>query len=849
MIHDLRHALRMMRHAKGWTAVVVLSLALGIGANVAIFSAVNGLLLQSVPVRDPDSLVRLRRMGRNQMATSSSDYGFSAPRIAGQDMRVSFSYPMFREFQAANRTMTDLIAGAPQGRVNVIVNGEADMASGFVVSGNYHRVLGVEPLLGRAILPDDDEPGASPVVVISQRYWQSRFGGDSAVVGRVIQVNAVPVTIVGVLPASFTGIQRPNATAPDVTFPLALDERISPRPPPRPGVPPTPRLGQPTTWWLQVVGRLRPGATAAQVEGNLGGVFRAAARAGMDSYLAGLSDEDRARTFNQNRTEVPQLVVDSASRGIYDATTSDSRTITVLGVVVGLVLLIVCANVANLLLSRATGRQRELAVRQSLGATRARLVRQLLTESLLLSSAGAALGVLLGDWGQRLLPGRAGQDVPLDWTLLWFALGITMLTGVLFGIAPALRASRPIEAGLKGSGRSLTASRTVLGRSLLVVQVAVSLMLLIGAGLFLQTVRNLARVDVGFDPSNLMLFRVSPGLNRYDDARISALYDELGTRIAAVPGVRSVGLSHLALLSGASNTTSIYIEGLPPPPSGERNEMYRIVASPGFFETLQIPVLAGRGFSDRDTETSPKVALLNDAAVRAYFGGETPVGRRFGHSPEENAEFEIVGVVRDVRYASVREPAPPTMFVPYRQTRVAQTMFEVRTAGEPLATVNAIREAVRQVDPNLPITDVTTQRAEIDERYQQEQIFARAYLLFGGLAVLVASVGLFGLMSYSVARRTNEIGIRMALGAQPQWVMGLVMRESMTLASIGVAAGLAGALAAGRLVASQLYEVSAFDPTTVTAATLTLLMISALAAAIPARRAARVDPMDALRIE
>ena len=845
MLRDLRQGIRMLLQAKGWTTVVVVSLALGIGANTALFSAVNGLLIKSLPVRDPDALVRLRWSGKNDMVTSSSDYGFSGTDENGRNIRATFSYPMFRQFVTDNKTMTDLFACAPFGRVSVIVDGQADIANSFISTGNYYRVLGINAMLGRTIVPEDDQPSAPPVAVLSARYWRSRFGSDPNAVGKVIRINNVPVTVVGVLPTEFTGTQQTVSDGHDVSVPLALDGQLSTGP-----AEPSPRVNQPTYWWLQVMGRLKPGATAAQVQGNLEGVFQQTARAGLSEYLASLSETERGTMRNRNRSEVPRLRVDSGARGIYDVNPTDKRAVAILSVVVALVLLIVCANVANLLLSRATSRRKEISVRLSLGATRTRLIRQLLTESLLLAFLGGTLGILVGYWGQRLLPGPPGQATPLDWRVLAFVLSVTSLTGLIFGVAPALRATgMSVSTALKENSRSVVGSRSLLSRLLLVVQVAISLVLLVGASLFLRTLQNLRQVDVGFNPQNLVIFRVAPQLNRYDDQRTRRLFDELRDALRAAPGVRAVTGSQPALLSGSVNSTSIFVQGRTYGPD-QHDDINRLVVLSDFFDTMGIPLLTGRGFTDRDDDKAPKVVVINSAAARKYFPGENPIGRRYGSSPEENATVEVVGVVRDAKYNSVRDDAPPTMYVPYRQTRAAGgVLLEVRTAGDPVASMNTIRETVRRIDPNLPIMDMWTQMEQIERRFLQEKLFAQANVFFGSLAVLLAAVGLFGLMSYSVARRTNEIGIRMALGARSQDVLRLVMRESMTLVIVGIVIGLAVALGTSRLIATLLFGLAPTDALSLATAVLLMIAVSAVAGYLPARRASRVDPMVALHQE
>jgi len=851
MFQDLRYAARVLHQGKAWSAMVVLSLALGIGANTALFSATNGLLLRKLSVRDPDTLVRLRHVGRNRMANNVSEYGNIA-RPPGVEVGSTVSYAVFQELRHANQTLTDLAAGAPLGSVNVVVNGNAEIATAYIASGNYHQLLGVNAILGRTILPDDDRPNAPPVATISSPYWTRRFGNDPAIVGKVIRANNTLITVVGVLQPEFTGVQRVISEAADLTFPVSLDPVLNPTaggPPPAP-----PRLNQPTHYWLQVFGRLAPGTTAAQVQANLAGVFEQAARQGMSSFLASLPPAEREFTQNRNRTDVSRLEVSSAAQGVYDNDAATLRSVAIISAVVGLILLLVCANVANLLLSRAAARQKEIAVRLSMGATRSRLVRQLLTESIVLALLGGAFGVLVAYWGRQLLPTQLAQ-APLDWRVLLFEFAVALVTGILFGMAPALRVSGT-SAGeaLKDTSRSVIGSRTLLNKSLLVVQVAISLVLLIGAGLFLRTVDNLRRVDVGFNPNNLVLFRVNPQLNGYEPARIESLYERMTERLLAVPGVRSVTLSNPPMLSGSVNSTGFIVQGRTYSPEMRDDPRLRATISvnrvriaPNFFETMEVALTRGRAFTERDNATAPKVALINEAAVRKFFPTEDPLGKRFGGTPETSRDIEVVGVVKDVMYNALRVPPPATMYVPYVQGPVGAMAFVIRTATDPASMMGSVREAVRQVDDSVPLMDMSTQTDQIERRFTQERVFAKAYALFGGLALLVASIGLFGLMSYNVTRRTTEIGIRMALGAQRASVLQMVMRESLILVAIGVAIGIAAALGSGRFVEALLFGLAPTDATTSVAAIAVMVGVSALAGYLPARRPSRLDPMTALR--
>ena len=845
LVRDLRVAARVLLRTKGWTAVVLVSLALGIGANAALFTAINGLMLQTLRVHAPEQLVRFNWGGNNDMVRSSSDYGYSGSST-GRNVRSTFSFAIFEQLRAANTTLTDLAAGAPMGSLNVIVDRDAQLATGYQASGNFFRVIGVPALAGRVFDESDDRPSATPVAVISYPFWKKRFAGESSVINRVVSINGVLVTIVGVTPSDFAGIQRLGSDPPDVTIPLSFDAVFNPPSPLPDGKPPIPRLKQPTYWWLQMIGRLKPGVSIDQARANFATAFQNTAREGMAQFQAALTPEERNLSFNRQRGDsMPELLVKSAAHGYYEVNPQAKRSAGFLSVVVIIVLLIVCANVANLLLSRATTRNREIAVRLSMGATRQRLVRQLLTESVLLSSLGGALGVAVGYWSRALLP--FGSDAPLDWRVFGFVAGVSMLTGVLFGLVPALRATRVDLAGaMKESSRSVTGSRSFLSRGLLVLQVGMSLVLIIGAGLFLRTLENLKSVDVGFDSKNLLMFNVNPGVNRYDPDKSAQVFRQVLDRMTALPGVMSGALTRTTLLSGSTSTSSMWKQGQTDLKAAEE-EMYMMDVSPTFFTTMGIPVLRGRGFTDHDDKAAPKITIINEAAARTLFPDGDVLGRRIGGSFEKSNEYEIVGIVRDTKYDSVRDPGPPTMYRCAWQMPTRSLNVVLRTAGDPLAMTETVRAAMRDVDPTLPIQRFTSQTEEISQRFAQERLFATAYTAFGALALLLACIGLFGLMSYNVSRRTNEIGIRMALGAQRTTVLGMVMRESMLLVTLGVVLGLTAAVWAGRFVSAVLFGLSATDAVTIAAAVTSILVVSALAGYLPARRAANVDPMEALR--
>jgi predicted permease len=844
LLRDLRLAVRVLLRTKGWTAVVLVSLALGIGANTALFTAVNGLLLQKVEAREPERLVKFNWVGQNDMVRSSSDYGFSGV-VGERSIRSTFSFPMFEELTKANSTLSDFAAGAPMGSINVILNGDAQLASGYQASGSYFKVLGVGPALGRVFTEADDTPSASPVAVISYPYWQKRFAGDASVINRSVSMSGQMVTIIGVTPKGFFGHQRLGNDPPDITLPLSFDAVFNPPQPLPNQTVATPRMKMPTYWWLQMIGRMKPGATIEQVSANFKPVFETAARAGLAEYQSTLTEAEKNLSSNRTRgNAMPDFMVKSATHGYYELDPTARRSAGFLSVVVIIVLLIVCANVANLLLSRATSRQKEISVRLSMGATRGRLVRQLLTESLLLSGLGGLLGVMVGYWSRGLLP--FGATVPLDWRVFGFVAGVSMMTGVIFGLFPALRTTRVhLSDAMKENSRSVTSSRTILSRGLLVLQVAMSLVLIIGAGLFLRTLDNLKHVDVGFDSTNLLMFSVNGAVNRYDVERSTNLFRQVLDRMSIIPGVKSATLTRTTLLSGSTSTSSMWAEGSTEAKANVE-EMYMMDVSPEFFATMGIPLRGGRVFNQQDTAKSPKVAMLNEAAARALWPNGNAVGKRLGGALERSTDFEVIGIVRDAKYDSVRNAGPPTMYRSVWQGTSRSQNVVLRTAGDPMSMTETVRTAMRDVDPTLPIQRFTTQTDQIANRFAQERLFATAYTAFGALALVLACIGLFGLMSYNVARRTNEIGIRMALGAQRATVVTMVMKESLLLVGIGVALGLGAALWAGKFVQSVLYGLSATDAFTITGAIVLILLVSALAGYLPARRASKVDPMVAL---
>jgi predicted permease len=857
---DLRYGLHMLARNPGFTLVAVLTLALGIGANTALFSVVDAVLLKKLRVRDPDRLVLFGWNAPGEFSAGGYTGNSSRDPKTGVVMRTSFPFQTFTRFREQRGVLSDVFAYGTVG-MNLNAGGQAEVVQGQAVSGNYYSALGVAPFLGRTMNDGDDNAAANPVAVLSHRFWERRFNGDRGVVGRQVNLNNVAFTIVGVTPPGFEGTTQVGASQ-DVSIPIAWEPQVS-----------GDRSGMKGAgiWWLRLMGRLKPGATEEQARATLEGVFQQSAVDHRQARQVQAQAEATAQRPNPitplQPKDYPHLAASSGSQGEMNTRQYFARPLRLLLGVVGLVLLIACANVANLLLVRGSARQREIAVRLAVGASRWRLIRQLLTESLLLGTLGGAAGILFAlwikdgllaasDWGGREMP---ALDSHLDLRVLGFTLVLSLLTAVLFGVVPALRATQlQLTPALKDSGKTSSgASRSLLSKSLVVAQVSLSLLLLIGAGLLLRTLQNLRRVEAGFNARNLLLFRVEPTLIGYKDERLVNLYKQISARLEAIPGVAAVTFSRVPLLAQSSSSRSLYFRHAGAGTEGEPKadgDLYIHQVRENFLEAMEIPLLLGRTFNPNDDNRAPKVAVVNQAFGRTYFPNQNPIGKRFGSSPDKPEEIEIVGLARDAKYTRQRDETPPTAYLPWQQEgRAMGTLtFEVRTAGDPTAFTNGVRQAVREIDSNLPLRDVKTQIEQADETVAIERLLAKLLSLFGLLAQQLASIGLYGLLAWSVSQRTHEIGIRMALGADRSKVLRMILKQGMTLTLIGVALGLGGAYVLTKYLESlttMLYGVQPRDPLTygVTAALLTLVAL--VACFLPARRATKVDPMVALRYE
>ncbi len=853
LIADLRYGARMLRKSPGFTAVAAISLALAIGANTTIFSVAKQLLYERLAVPHAENLRLLSWTGSEDHSVVHHVWGDWDELPGGRITSTSFSYTAYQELRAQNRVLEDLFAFKDTG-VNLTVRGEAQRGQVEMVSGNYYAQLGVSPQLGRAIGPSDDAvPGQGAVAVISDGLWEREFGRSPNVLGQIIKVNDTPLTIVGVNPRSFTGARNVQQS-PEVFAPLSMQPLLHPATGPvsQNAQHRTEAIENPNYWWVMMMGRAKPG------------VSNAAAQAALDTQLAAVV---RATMPVRKGEDLPRMDLRDGSRGLFTQQRMFARPMAVLMTLVGFVLLLACANIANLMLARGAQRQREISVRLALGAGRARILRQMLVECLLLAALGGAGGIAMGYLGRNVLPRMTENawehtdfHVAFDWKVFAFTAAITIITGIIFGLAPAFAAARAeMTHGLKETAQTVTRrQRGPGGKPLVGLQIALSTLLVIGAGLFLRTLASLNAVDLGFRTDHLLLIEINPPERRYPAGADIALHERLEQAFAAVPGVELATAAQVAYVSDDTSDTDFLPADEPYQPDGHQAEDFNVVGT-RFFETMGIPIGEGRGFGPQDTAASPKVAVINQALARKRFHGQDPVGKLFrteahdadGHAnTNPDAWIRIVGICGDTRYANLRQEPPPQFLLPYvQQTSVGGMTFEIRTRLTPDVILPALRKVVHDADPDLPLVNVRTQNQQIAADLIQERLFVTLTSGFGILALALASVGIYGVMAYSVAQRTNEIGIRLALGAQPARVRRMILRESTWLALAGIAVGLVAALALTRAVKSMLYGIAPNDPVTLAGGVALLLLVALTASWIPAARAARVQPMRALRHE
>ncbi len=832
---DLRYGLRLLGKSPGFTAIAVASLALAIGANTTIFSVAKSMIYDRLNVSHPEQLRMLywQAAGHSVVLNMWGEFD-SSP--GGGTKSSSFSYPVYQQLSAHNEVMQDLFAFQGDG-MNATIHGTARRVQAEMVSGNYYSGLGVRPQLGRPIEPSDETvQGAGAVVVISEGIWEDDFGRSPSVLGQTITVNQSAMTIVGVNPRGFTGANGYQDST-DLFIPLSMQPVLDPNGKKS-------ALENSKFWWLGVMGRIKPGVTDSQAQEVLASQLEAAVRGTM--------------TPKPGET-IPHLLISDGSRGNHISENEFKKPAFVLMTLTGLVLLLACANIANLMLARGAQRQREMSVRLALGAGRARILRQLLTESLLLASVGGLGGLLLGYLGRNAIPRlltnsweTSQADVHFDWLVFGFTAAVTIATGLLFGLAPAWMAARAeVSSTLKESAQTATRRRKgVGGKAIVAFQIALSTLLVVGAGLFLRTFFALQSVDAGFRTDHLILFSINPPATRYPAGKDVQLHTRLEEDFAAVPGVEALTVASLPYISGNMINEGFLVPGESLDQNKQQAEFLSTVGN-GFFSTMGIPIVAGRAFDAQDTATSPKVAIINQSLARKRFPNLNPIGKeiRTGDGPEA-VRAQIVGICADTRYSDLRDEPPPQFFLPYRQQNdVGGLTYELRSPLSPAILAPALRAAVRKIDPDLPIVDIRTQQEQIDSTMQTERIFASLTTGFGMLALGLACVGIYGVMAYSVANRRNEIGIRVALGAQPGQVRGMILRESTWLAVAGIVVGVGAALLLTRLVKSMLYGIQPYDPLTMALGVLILLGVALTASWIPARRAARVQPMEALRHE
>ncbi|MGH9875883.1 MAG: ABC transporter permease, partial [Pyrinomonadaceae bacterium] len=798
----------MLRRSPGTTAVAVLSLALGIGANTALFTAVDAILLRTLPVEAPDRLVIFEWQAGRQFRTSgmSGTSNVSAP--PGAKGLSLFRYDVFAKMDIERRRraqpdapLSDLFAFGPIRKMTALVGEQAEIIKGQAVSGGYYAGLTVQPSLGRAITNEDDRPGAPPVVVLSNQFWMERFGGNSTVIGQQLKLNKQLFTIIGVDPPSFTGTLQvdyhPAVTIPLVHEPLLLGDLSNKGTENEPGV-----------WWLNLMGRLKSGATREQARESLNGTFQAAA---LEVMPPPRKENEPAQL---DPKDYPRLVTESGSQGMLDTRKDYAPTIFGLCFVVAVVLLIACVNLANLLLARGAVRGPEIGLRLAVGAGRSRIVRQLLTESLLLATIGGVAGALLAFWGKRVLVAAtdqesgllpSGVDLSLSWRVLVFTFVVSLLTGVLFGTIPAWRATKlDLGTALKQSRRT-TSSVSGISKSLLVLQVTLSSLLLIGAGLFIRTLYNLQSVNLGFNQQNLLIFSLQPEQAGYKDEKLVRFYQQLFDRLDHLPGVRGATFGSVPLIAHENWSNDFLLPGETEQTAAE-HEIMRQTVRENYFATMEIPFLLGRQFTAQDDQHAPKVAIVNETFVRTYFPNQNVLGQRITVIPGKR-EVEIVGVVADTKYESQRKEIKPLLYTSWQQEAdaIGGMHFVVRTENEPNSMVGTVRQLVHELDSDLPLTAVGTQESRAQATIGEERLYARLLSFFGAVALLLAAIGLFGVLAHSVSQRTKEIGIRMAFGAQISNVLRLVIWEGMKLVLLGLAFGALAGYALKRLLETQYF--------------------------------------------
>lgn len=834
-MRNLRLAVRTLARTPFVSLVAVLSLALGLGANSAIFSLFNQMLLRPLPVPEPEALVNFGAPGPKQGSTSCNQSG-SCEEI--------FSYPMFRDLERVQTNFTGVAAHRTFG-VNVAFEGQTESTRGILVSGSYFPVLAIQPAIGRLFSSDDDvTPGGHPVVVISHDYWRRRFDENPSVLGQTLMVNGHGLTVIGVTPRGFEGTTL--GVRPAVFVPVTMRKEMQP-------TAFNPGFDNRRSYWMYLFARLKPGVSIESARATLGGAYRNIINDVEVPLQQGMSDQTLAR-FRQK-----ELILEPGPRGQSDIHQEARAPLLILFAVTGTVLLIACANIANLLLARGSGRAAEMAVRLSVGASRGQLVRQLLTESVVLGLLGALAGILVAKWTldaiAAIVPPEAAALVAftLDPAMLAFSGVMAILTGLVFGLFPALHSTNPaLAVTLKNQAGQPSGAKAAkrFRASLATVQIAMSMALLVPAGLFAKSLLNVSRIDLGLQPDHLITFSLNPILNGYDGPRSLALFEQLEDKLAAVPGVTSAVFSMVPVLAGDNWNNSVGVEGFEAGPDTNTSAAFNSIG-PGFFRTMGMSLMQGRDFTRADAAGAPKVAIVNQAFTRKFNLGDNAVGKRMRQSGATGPlDTEIIAVVRDAKYSDVKRPIVAQYFSPYRQSeQLGFGYFYLRTALEPEQLLATVPGVIKGLDSNLPIDDLKTMEMQVRENVFLDRMISLLSTAFAGLATLLAAVGLYGVLAYTVAQRTREFGVRMALGADGRRVRGLVLRQVAVMAGIGGLIGLAAAIGIGQAAQSMLFEIRGYDPVVLTISTVALSAVTLAAGYIPALRASRIDPMKALRYE